>query len=146
MTRSDCYRSLNSDYFRAVREGKRTKAATIAADAIATLPTMEEVMMFATAVRIQRGVQDISMLPEGTYRLDTKDSFGSWDNRPDRPRSEIGRDDFVKHLVDDGATDVKIDWPSVTFHWGVAVFFKIDGMDCRAFSADYAPTETYLSS
>jgi len=140
MNESPAFRALMDRYSRAVREGKPQKAALVVAEAAIGLASFAEVTEFMRRVRIRSRVQDPEMLPEDTYSLSTRVGAES--------TVEIDR----AHLLADIETaraqgeSVYIDWPSVTFHWGVMAIYVIDGVQYRAVSSDYQLSETYLSS
>lgn len=116
-----------------------TKRLQIIAAHLTTFPTQAEVNDFTAELRRRAGVQDISLIPTSTWTVKR------WDNAR-----------LVDHLVDidqalllgvlEGAKKVTIDWPSVTFHWGVRLEIEHNGQDFVAYSADYRMTETYMSS
>lgn len=129
-------------------EGKpRIRAARIAV-ALDTLKTQAEVDHFTRLIRRDAHVQDVALLPETAWKMDGRNDLGHFDNRPERlaDRVTIGTGDLLDLLGSESVTAWRIDWPSVTFHWGVAIFWTDGGNEYRAFSRDYQPTETYLSS
>jgi hypothetical protein len=117
-----------------------TKRAAVVAEAITTLATQAEVDDFTRELRRRAGVQDVALLPNTTWKVTGR-----------RNGTEIrlaGEEVTTAVLLNtlEGAELRHIDWPSVTFHWGVMVTFTWGGVDYIARSADYAHTETYLSS
>jgi hypothetical protein len=116
-----------------------THRAKYTAQAILELPTQAEVDDFTRQLRINAGVQDVALLPETTWTIVR--TF------PGRTPVETGRANTAALLsVLAASTSVSIDWPSVTFHWGVAVRYEQDGEAFIARSSDWQLTETYMSS
>jgi hypothetical protein len=116
-----------------------THRAKYIAQALVELPTQAEVDDFTRAIRIDAGVQDVALLPESHWSIVR--TF------PGRTPVETGRANTVAlTAILAASTNVSIDWPSVTFHWGVAVRYEQNGEAFIARSADYAMTETYMSS
>lgn len=137
--------TTNENRTQAVRDAldtvNRTKAVTKRAIAIGRLieelPTQDEVNAFTAELRRRAGVQDPALLPETTWKVRrSSDPHGS------------GKSYTTTVLVNtlDEAERVSISWPSVIFHWGVMVTFTWGGEAFVAHSADYAMTETYMSS
>lgn len=142
MTRSETFRHVRANYFRAVRDGKPRIAADCLNSAIFN-GTAAEVADFIREVQISQGKQDLDLLPDTTWRMDAKTPTG-WDNEPSAEKTEIQTDTLIELLS--GKTTWHIDWPSIVSHWGVAIFFTIGDVDFRAFSADWERTETSMSS
>lgn len=118
-----------------------TKRAAHIAATLTELPTQAEVEDFTAELRRRAGVQDVALLPDTTWTL----------IRFLGPYVEAdGGTVTTPELVELIGHSAHIDWPSVTFHWGVAVRWTTEpageGVRWIARSADYALTETYLSS
>lgn len=109
-----------------------TKRAAFIAQTIISLETAAQVNEFTRYLRIKAGVHDISMLPDTTW---TVQKVGTR-----RTTNVTGTAALVEAVS--CYDEVSISWPSVYMHWGVMVSFG----DFVAHSADYALTETYLSS
>ena len=126
-----------SVYFRAVRDGKPVIAARAMREAILA-GTSEEVAAFVIEARQRAGVQDVAMLPDTTWTVRLQS----------QPAAEgVTMDDTNFRAILDGATDVRISWPSLYSHWGVSVSFTVNGQSKYvATSADWQHTETYLST
>jgi hypothetical protein len=125
----------------AVRRTKApTKRAALIAQTLIDLPTQAEVAVFVRWVRIQAGVQDVALLPETTWTVTGRRNGTEVRLAGDQVTTAV----LLNTL--EGAELGHIDWPSVTFHWGVMVTFTWGGVDYIARSAEYAHTETYLSS
>lgn len=125
----------------ALREVRAIKAPTKRAARVAAiileLKTQAQVEEFTTQLRREAGVQDVTLLPDTTWKV--------------RRSAETHGDGYtyttevlINTLAD--AEDVSISWPSLTFHWGVMVTFTWGLERIVAHSADYQLTETYLSS
>ena len=117
-----------------------TKRAALIAQTITQLSTQAAVNEFTAAIRRQAQVQDLSLLPDSKWkimrRVGTETQLDGWDVKT----SELA-------TIANNGRNVRIDWPSVTFHWGVRVTFEnASGTEYIAFSADYKMTETYMSS
>jgi endogenous inhibitor of DNA gyrase (YacG/DUF329 family) len=123
---------------REVRKVKApTKRAALVARYVLELKTQEQVNEFTAELRRQAGVQDVSLLPETTWKVRRSvQTHGAG--------YEYTTEVLLNTLKD--AEDVSISWPSVTFHWGVMVTFTWGLERIVAHSADYQLTETYLSS
>lgn len=140
--RGRTYRHVCSSYFAAVRNGKPRLAADALNSAIFN-GTAAEVADFIREVQISQGKQDVDLLPDTQWKLDAETSTG-FDNSPSAEHTEINTAQLCELLS--GKTTWNIDWPSVTSHWGVAVFFAIHDVKFRAFSKDWALTDTYRQS
>lgn len=141
MTESPALRLLLSEYFTAQRAGKPTKTASAIARAALQLQSMEEVTEFMTQIRQHAGIQDLSMLPDVPYNVDAAPYANDGKHLYDLPLKGL-RDQLSKASPD----SVRISWASLYSHWGVAVFYTIEGQDYRASTPDFGPTETALSS
>ena len=135
-TRTDNTRRALDDVRRIKAPTKRTAAI---AGWITTLPTQAEVNDFTRQLRIDAGIQDVTLLPTDTTWTTRRRVDGVY--REDGPYET---DVLLNTLAE--AEDVRIDWPSVTFHWGVAVTFVWGDETIIARSKDWRLTETYLSS
>jgi hypothetical protein len=139
---------VNEDQAKAVRDHLRkwraakaptTKARAMAA-ALTELPTLEQVTAYAQEIRIRHGVQDVTMIPDGRWVIDTMKA-GNWSE---------GTGDFTRQDVLNlsgpamAAGDASIHWPSL-WQYGTAVFFDLGPTRYRAHTPDFGPSETYLS-
>lgn len=115
-----------------------TKRAAFIAETMTTLPTLADVTDFATALRTRAGVQDLTMLPDTEWTVERSGDVA--------PKTTVRMSTGELRRPLDLASDVTISWPNVLFHWGVMVTFALNGNRYVARSADYAPTETYMSS
>lgn len=115
-----------------------TKRAALIAQTITQLSTQAAVNEFTSQIRRNARVQDLSILPESMWTLTRR--IGS----ELRDGGRVTTSD-LRYLI--GDSEFRIDWPSVTFHWGVAVTFCSEGgVSWTARSADWQLTETYMSS
>lgn len=142
------FHSAARAYWAADREGKPVASAKALREAVMA-GSAEQVAEFVREVQIRAGKQDLALLPETTWKMDGKDNFGHWDNRPERmaERATVPNTTDLRMLLEsESARGVRISWPSIVSHHGVSVFWTDGDREYRAFSADYGVTETYLSS
>lgn len=138
MTESAAVRTALSAYYRARRENKPQKMAAAITSAVTTLPSQAEVIEFVTQVRVVSGVQDLSLLPEMTFKVrDFSLSILE-------PVETLSTEALIAKITELGAS-YTIDFPNVMSHWGFAVNFSAGETNYRAISGDYQNTETYLS-
>lgn len=134
----DTLQSLLNEYFRAQRESKPLITARVIATAM-SLQDQTEVHEFVRRIRIDRGIQDLALIGDDRpYSVEAKDN-GSW-----KPLHQAVSADQVRALASQASEGFRISFPN-RFQYGYAVFYTTGGKECRAFSADYAPSETYLS-
>lgn len=139
MTNNDATRTRNvRDALDAVRRTKApTKRAALIAQYVTTLPTQVEVNDFVRQLRIDARVQDLSLLPETLWTIERSGS--------QTVERTVQTSELLRMLAE--SSDTAIDFPNVLFHWGFMVTFTLRvTQHFIARSADYALTETYMSS
>lgn len=132
--------SLMSEVRAAARAGKYQKVRLIIAAAVERLP-YAEALAFVRLVKINQGAQDLALLPnDAEWTIDYVSEGGV-----PHAVTTHAHTSYVRTLA--GPYDFRISWPSVSHHWGVAVWF-VSESGCRwcLRTSDYALTETYLSS
>lgn len=134
----DTLQSLLNEYFRARREGKPLITARAIAAAV-SLPVQADVDQFIRRVRMDKGIQDLALIgADRPYSVEVYED-GSW-----KPLHQAVSAGEVRALASHASEGFSIRFPN-EFQYGYAVFYTTGGKGYRAFSADYAPSETYLS-
>lgn len=132
---SDATRTALSDLSRIKAP---TKRAAFIAETIVSLPTSQDVADFTRELRTRAGTQDVTMLPLTTWNV------RRWENGNLVEPETFDPNEFAKVIRI--AENIVIDWPSITFHYGVSVTFDLADGSYVAHSRDFRMTETYMSS
>jgi hypothetical protein len=106
-----------------------TKRAAVIAESLTLLRTQAEVDDFTRQLRIDATTWTVHV--SGAVHGQPGEQYGT---------------EVLRNTLTDAEGAVIIDWPSVTFHWGVMVTFTWGGVHYVARSADWQLTETYMSS
>jgi hypothetical protein len=140
MTETAACRTYLDRWYAAKRQGKPLLMAKAVAEAVTVLPTSAEVAYFVRRVRTALGIQDLELIPAAKFMVDVEKD-GSW--KPSL--SNVSTDDLRAVVAE--AASFRIDFANTAHHYGTAVFYSMpNGTHFRAFSTDYALSETYFSS